>query len=375
MVHPHDIFSLNEPWTIRIKKIAQELSNKGHEIKLVYFHLDSKGGNIKGVETISFSRNKWSVFNNALKMAELGKWADIIHFQKCFHYAALPALFSAYLNGKPIHYDWDDWEYMIYKSGGSPKWAGYYLNLFEKTIPKLVSTISVSSEYIKTLALSLGFDKDKIVYAHVGADLSLFNPKIGKSKIKDKYGISSPLVLYQGQLHGAQYAELFIKSAKRVLEKNQEVIFMIVGGGYDLKRLMNIAKLQNLYDKIIFTGPVEHEEVPGYIAAADVTVACFEDNCITKCKSPLKIAEYMASGKAVVASDVGEVRKMLGKAGLLTKPGDIDSLAEGILFLLNNNRLRHNLEKLSRKRAEKLYNWSVTADNLLKAYTIALNEK
>ena len=112
--------------------------------------------------------------------------------------------------------------------------------------------------------------------------------------------------------------------------------------------------------------------MPQYIAAADICVACFEENEVTLCKSPLKIVEYLASGKAIVASNVGEVSNMLGESGVLTSPGDSSSLASGILKVLENNDLKNKLEQLARKRAEEEYNWTVTAENFLRAYRKAI---
>jgi glycosyltransferase involved in cell wall biosynthesis len=149
---------------------------------------------------------------------------------------------------------------------------------------------------------------------------------------------------------------------------------MIVGGGRDFSRLKQFTKEYGLTDKVIFTGFKREDEVPKYIASADVAVACFEANNITKCKSPLKIVEYLASGKPIVGSDVGDVGRMLGGAGILTKPGDTNSLADGILKLLNNKKLRNELGKKARKRAEEEYNWGVTAENLLEAYYFALKD-
>jgi len=99
--------------------------------------------------------------------------------------------------------------------------------------------------------------------------------------------------------------------------------------GYQAEELKKISGQFSLNGKLIFTGAVSHELVPQYIAAADVCVACFEENEVTLCKSPLKIVEYLACGKAIVASDVGEVSNMLGGSGVLTRPGDADSVASG----------------------------------------------
>ena len=380
MIHPHDIYSSLEPWTVRITAIAEEFVKKGHEVKLVYFPLsDNERGKLrceefKEFETIPFGRFKWSFIKNIVKMYNLAKDADIIHFQKCFAIASLPALFAAYFRNKPIHYDWDDWELKIYQFS-PPSWSvGVYINIMEKFIPILVDTLSVSSENIKKLALKIGARKDRIVEAHVCANLEKFNPKNNGNDIKKKHNIKSSLVMYLGQLSGGQYVELLLRAIKVVCAKKQETKFIIIGGGEDLPRLKNLAKEIMVDKKVIFTGAIKYKLVPKYLAAADVVVACFEDNKLTRSKSPLKIVEYMAAGKAIVASDVGEVPRMLAGSGILTEPGNVYSLAKGILKFLEDENLRKDCEKKARKRAEEEFRWEITADNLLRAYEIAIKD-
>lgn len=376
MVHPHDLYSLKEPWTVRIKHVAYQLIGRGHAVKLVYFPLDKKDANKNfidnKVEMISLDRRLGAFFllRNIIQIVRLAEWSDIIHFQKCYYYAALPALVAALIKQKPVHYDWDDWETKIfYFSNPRLFMVGEFLNLFEQLIPKIVNTVSVSSEYLRKLCLKRGVSAQHIFLAPVGADLGQFRPNLSPIKnIKRKYNIDYYLVLYLGQLHGGQYAELFIKAAGIVLKDRPQTAFIIVGDGYRANELKELAKRENLDGHLIFTGSVPHDEIPYYIAAADVCVACFEENDITKCKSPLKIVEYLASGKAIVASNVGEVRNMLGGVGFLAKPGDVDSLADGIKFLLNDEGLRQRIGKAARRRAEEKYNWPVTTSNLLSAY-------
>jgi len=378
MIHPHDIYSSLEPWTVRITSIAQEFVKKGHNVKLVYFPLPAnergklRCKEFKEFETILFNRGKWSFLKNIVRVWKLAKDADVIHFQKCFAIASLPALFAAYLRNKPIHYDWDDWELRIYQFG-PPSWVvGVYLNIMESLIPRLVDTLSVSSENIKKLAIKRGAKENKIVEAHVCADLEKFNPKVSGKDIKKKYNINSSLVLYLGQLHGGQYAELLLRAVKITVTKKPNTVFMIVGSGADLNRLKSLAKELGVNKNVIFTGAVEYSLVPKYLAAADVAVACFEDNDITRSKSPLKIVEYMAAGKAIVASEVGEVPRMLADSGILTEPGNVYSLAKGILKFLEDEKLRKECEKKARKRAEEEFTWDVTACNILRAYDVAI---
>ncbi|MBU0667152.1 MAG: glycosyltransferase family 4 protein [Nanoarchaeota archaeon] len=374
MVHPHDLYSASEPWTIRITFIAQELVKLGHKVKIVYFPLQpsERGKTLKKkhteFETIPFKRSKWHLPYNIGRMYKLSKWADIIHFQKCFPIASLPALFAAYLRNKPVHYDWDDWEYAIYNWDPPSKIYGQYINFMEQTIPKLADTVSVASNHLRKLALKAGVSKENIFDSHVGADLEKFHPKNKGDEIRLKYKIKCPFIIYLGQLHGGQYAELFLKAAKLVLKEYKNTKFMIVGGGHYLPTLKQKNHELGLDKEVIFVGYTKYDDVPKYLAAADICVAAFEDNNITKCKSPLKIVEYLAAGKAIVASDVGEVKRMLGDSGIAVKAGDEKAIAKGIIRFLTDKRFKKKSEKKARKRAEEEYNWQVTAKNLEKAY-------
>jgi glycosyltransferase involved in cell wall biosynthesis len=193
---------------------------------------------------------------------------------------------------------------------------------------------------------------------------------LDSQKVRVKYNIpiGEHIVLYVGQLHGAQYVDLLIKAATVVLNQRCDVKFMIVGEGFLEKQLRQMVSKLDLKDKVIFTGAVSHDEIPFYISAASVCVAPFKDTEVTRCKSPLKIVEYMASAKAIVASNVGEVCKMLGGVAVLRAPGDYHGIAEGIITLLSNENLRLNLGLAARIRAERKFNWSSTAKNLLQAY-------
>jgi len=384
MIHPHDIYAPSEPWTVRIKKIALQFKEKGHNVKLAYFPLDARQAysvqEEEGLEVISLDRRVggWRLFKNTQELRRLARWADILHFQKCYYYAAIPALMSAWLAHKPIHYDWDDWETKIFYYSNPRQYViGEFLNILEHLIPRLTDTISVSSEHLRQRCLKIGVGPEKIFMAPVGADLKQFQPGVvAGDYIKNKYGITHDLVLYVGQLHGGQYAELFIKAASLIISQKEKATFMVVGDGYRLRELKDLTACLGLESYFIFTGPVPYRDVPSYMAAADICVACFEDNDITRCKSPLKIAEYLAMGKAIVASNVGEVRRMVGGVGVMVEPSSARALASGIMRLLKDKKLRQDLGWGARRRAESRYNWPQTASNLLAAYEqgISLNE-
>jgi glycosyltransferase involved in cell wall biosynthesis len=83
----------------------------------------------------------------------------------------------------------------------------------------------------------------------------------------------------------------------------------------------------------------------------------------------------MAAGKAIVASNVGEVPRMLGRSGFLAEPGDSESLAAGMIRYIEDTVLRKRHGREVRKRAESTYNWERTTDNIEKAYLMAVSER
>ncbi|HEO63977.1 MAG TPA: glycosyltransferase [Candidatus Omnitrophica bacterium] len=376
MIHPHDLFDLSEPWTIRIKSLAREFLKQNHQVKIAYFPLKKNSSTAdcpdSGFKTIELERRRGLhvMAKNTIRLIRESSWADIVHFQKCFHYASIPAIIASWINKKPLHYDWDDWETKIYFYGKpvSPM-IGLYMWILERALPKFADSVSLSSRRLYLLATEdYCLSKNRACLAPVGADLNRFKPENSAHIIRKKYRISGPIVLYLGQLHGAQYAELLIHAAQIVLQWHPTTIFFIVGGGYRLEELKLLAKRLDVAESIIFTGFLPHEQIKDYIAAADVCVASFSNNEITKSKSPLKLAEYLASGKAIVASNVGEVRNMVGGVGILVEPGNHIILAGGINELLSRPDLRAKMEVLARRRAEEKYNWAWTADNILASY-------
>lgn len=380
MVHPHDIYHDLEPWTVRITYLAQELVRMGHEVQLVYFlfdpHKDTSASVLhQGYEfhTVPLHRDPLSIIHNFKVMQRIAHWADIVHFQKCSNYAAVPAVAAAYFQGRPLHYDWDDWEQAIFeKDDTNPIGSWIYFQQMEKHLLKVVDTVSVASGGLEQLCKKMKFPSERTSFIPVGADMDVFSPQVDGSAIRKKHTLTRNLVLYQGQLSGSNYVHLYLQAARHLLDTRQDVDFLVVGGGDRLKNAVSLAEKLGISEHVFFTNKVPHHMVPKYIAAADVVVATFESNSQVLCKSPLKVIEYMASGKAVVASNVGEVPNMVGNCGLLVAPDSSEEVAEKINILLDDKDLRKKLGKKARQRAERMYSWKNSAQTLVKSYYHAL---
>jgi glycosyltransferase involved in cell wall biosynthesis len=119
--------------------------------------------------------------------------------------------------------------------------------------------------------------------------------------------------------------------------------------------------------RLTFRDRIAHAEVPTLLRALDVCVMPFPDTPHYRHDmSPLKMFEYMAAGRAILATDLPSVREVLvdGESALLVPPGDAPALARGMCRLLADADLRERLGVRARAEAAR-YSWDARARRLL----------
>ena len=141
---------------------------------------------------------------------------------------------------------------------------------------------------------------------------------------------------------------------------------LMVGDGEQAPRARAALRRGGASDDALFTGLVSRDAVPGYLAAADVLVSPHMDieNFIG---SPIKIFEYMATGRAIVASRVAQLETLLidGETALLVSPEDPDELCAALLRLAENPELREHLGREARHTAEVEHSWDARLASIL----------
>lgn len=384
MLHPHDVRFY--PWTIRIIKLAEELAELGHEVHVACIeHKRAAEPDFPKLRELPDGKVRYTLlrsrdnqtYKNISHVMQLARDADILHFQKCFASALIPALWAAWRWNKPLHYDWDDNETLILEAiTGLPPGVFCQARFFERRLPDYVDTISVASDALGRACLALGFPESRMVKVPVGADLAAFSSGRGSAAFRREQPLAigdRPLVVYVGQLEGAAYASLFVRACALLADRFPEAVWAVVGGGEMLPDLEELAFELGLSHRLIFTDYLASDTIPEVLHAADIAVACFSDEEFVRCKSPLKVAEYLAAGKAIVASRVGEVPWMTGGAAVLVDPGSVEDLARGIGELLRDPERRRELGRTARARAESEINWKQSAKRLEEGYRIALS--
>jgi len=127
-----------------------------------------------------------------------------------------------------------------------------------------------------------------------------------------------------------------------------------------------------LEEHITIESPVPHHEMPELVAQADVCIAPlgYNDRNVTQGCCPLKIIEYMACGRPIVASNLPVVRELARDDidALLFTPEDANDLARCVLAILEDETLAQRLADSAAQRAKDTFSWHTAQKKLLKVY-------
>ena len=238
--------------------------------------------------------------------------------------------------------------YLAYKS------AGRLRSLIEKKIDEyclsLADRVVVLSHWSRRRLHELG----KIPLAHMlvapsGTDTELFRP-MAKDKCCRNLGIDPAFtyVGFVGSFFAPQGVDTLIQAAQIIVSKYKNIRFLLVGDGPMMKTWKAETICQGLQDEFIFFGQVAYRRVPKYLGAMDICVAPHRWD--SNQASPVKLFDYMACGRPIVASDIEVVREITENSGcaLLVPPGNPGELAQGLALLIENEQRRRDMGKKGR---------------------------
>jgi glycosyltransferase involved in cell wall biosynthesis len=141
----------------------------------------------------------------------------------------------------------------------------------------------------------------------------------------------------------------------------------IVGDGDARAAVEAAARAEGVDDRVSFTGWVEADQVPALIRSADICVDPAPATALNNRSTMIKIAEYLAAAKPVVAFDLLETQRTVGDGALLARPDDVEAFAAAVARLAGDAGERSRVAELGRARAEAL-TWEHSERALLDAY-------
>ncbi|MBN2067466.1 MAG: glycosyltransferase family 4 protein [Candidatus Diapherotrites archaeon] len=186
--------------------------------------------------------------------------------------------------------------------------------------------------------------------------------KLGKSLIV------SAKPLHSTNAEGITY---IVKAMAIVAKKHPEWKYVVVGEGQSRPALEKLVNELGLQDNVILFGALPNSEIPSVYAAAEIVAHSFAFKATTS----IALMESMAAGKAIVATDSGEVKPTLGETGLLPKQKDEKSIAAALLAFIESPALRREKGLAAQKKALKEYGIESVVDKFLDVYKRVGNAK
>ncbi|MEK7643835.1 MAG: glycosyltransferase family 4 protein [Patescibacteria group bacterium] len=228
---------------------------------------------------------------------------------------------------------------VFYDMHGFPEtWRGLWRIAMRK-----MSGIICTNEWKMSKSVGLfGIAKNRLLLARNGFDPAEFNQNISKEKARSELGLpnGSPIVMYAGHLYDWKGARVLALAAARL--EGVKVIFV---GGTE-SDIQSFTKKYGMCHNISVLGQKPHSLIPLYLKAADVLVlpnSKKSDNpraipYSIYDTSPIKLFEYMASNRPIVASDLPSIREILDETtAVFFRPDDADDLAVKISSVLSES--------------------------------------
>jgi len=230
----------------------------------------------------------------------------------------------------------------------------------EMNVLKRADKVFCVSNVLKFYFVKRGVPEEKIHVISNGVDIQRFHLKISCDKIKKRYQLTNQNVIgFIGSFHYWHGVHHLIHLIQEILSSHSNVAFLLVGSGGPLKvQLESFMKEHHYEDRVILTGHVPHDEVPAYISAMDIVLAPYPSLDFFY-YSPVKIYEYMAMGKAVVSSKIGQIAEVIenNQTGILCRPGDLQEMIEAVRGLLFNPSMRKRVGSEAHQYIKKNHTW------------------
>lgn len=174
------------------------------------------------------------------------------------------------------------------------------------------------------------------------------------------------LVGFVGRFYVWHGVDTLAEAATRFLNERPSSRLLLIGDGpYRESALRKLAPWGN---RVIAPGIAPHDQIPGLMAACDVLVAPHApiEGFVG---SPMKLFEYLASGRAVIASRLEQLAEVIadGETGLLVTPGSVDELVESVITLIDDPELRARLGHAGRQEALAKHTWQARTRAILDA--------
>jgi glycosyltransferase involved in cell wall biosynthesis len=257
-----------------------------------------------------------------------------------------------------------------YKTG-----EGFYtglLRLLEWWSLRLADVVIATNESYKTVQMERAHKSPaQIFVVRNGPNRMRMRPVAPSSRLR---GMNKSILCYIGSLNPQDGVDYLLRSLRYLLFELERTDFhcVIMGTGDSLQDLRDLAENLQLNGWVELTGFVSDEDLQANLAAADICLDPDPSSPLNDVSTWIKIMEYMAYAKPIVAFDLKETRFSAQDAAIYVQPNDEIKLAEAIAQLMDQPELQKKMGSYARRRVEDELQWAKVGKNLLTAYETLL---
>ena len=370
----------------RVRKEAEALVSAGYRISVICPGRSGEPWHEQLGNVGLYRFSQWPSANNSVGYVMEYTWAMLsiallsvlIWLREGFeiiHVANPPdvivPILSVYkLLGKLIIYDQHDICPELYaaKFGHNP-YLYKMLLLLERYSYRLADHVIVTNESYKESALQRGrLPESKVTVVRNGPSL----PNLGTANVNPELRAKARNIIAFAGVTGFQDGLDYLCRSLHYLryELHQENFYCIVmGDGDALEEIKALARDFRLDDKIWFAGWISDPDLyAGYISTADICVAPDPSNSYNDRSTFVKIMEYMAARKPIVAFDLPETRRSARTAASYARPNEVASFAERLADLMTVPSLRRSMGEVGYMRVRDGLAWQYSVPKLLEVY-------
>lgn len=243
------------------------------------------------------------------------------------------------------------------------KTAYQLTRIIEKMILSLANhIISVSDEIKKSVGILHNITQNKITTTPNGTDIHTFYP-INKNECRKQLGLdqSKYIIGFIGSCYPYHDIDTLISAFHLLIQRHPFFHLLIVGDGYQLESWKELAEKLSIQNSITFTGYVPFEQANLFINAFDICFASYKQGTSV---FPMKIMDYLACNKPVIASNILSITRYFQNLPQLKfiEPGNKEILADTILEMY---RKRNEVISSHREFVLNNYTWDHTARNII----------
>jgi glycosyltransferase involved in cell wall biosynthesis len=256
--------------------------------------------------------------------------------------------------------------------------AALYYSLFQE-YPLLVNssrTIAVSDKVAEVLGRRPLVERKKISVVNCGIDLEVFGASETKRR-KTRTALNllddDRVILFLSLISKQKGADVAIRAFEILSQEASNIKLIVAGDGDYLPAAKQLAEGLDIADKVIFPGFVRNEDTSLFYNASDV----FIFPTLRLESFGIVIAEAMACGKPVIASNIGSIPNVIdnGVNGILIPPGDFRELANQIKRLFNDRMYSKALSEKAQLKANERFGLNRMVERTIEVFESAIGDE